>query len=48
MRQECEAKLTLTSTNYETKIASLEKELAEAQEQVRNIQYVWPRNDTLY
>jgi len=40
MRQECEAKLTLTSTNYETKIASLEKELAEAQEQVRDIQYV--------
>ena len=29
MRQECEAKLTLTSTNYETKIASLEKELAD-------------------
>jgi len=27
MRQECEAKLTLTSTNYEAKIASLEKEL---------------------
>jgi len=35
MRQECEAKLTLTSTNYETKIASLEKELAEAQEQAK-------------
>lgn len=29
MRQECEAKLTLTSTNYETKIATLEKELEE-------------------
>ena len=27
MRQECEAKLTLTSTNYEAKITSLEKEL---------------------
>lgn len=34
MRQECEAKLTLTSTNYETKIASLEKELDEVCEQV--------------
>ena len=29
MRQECEAKLTLTSTNYESKIATLEKELEE-------------------
>ena len=34
MRQECEAKLTLTSTNYETRITTLEKELAEAKEQV--------------
>ena len=37
MRQECEAKLTLTSTNYEAKIASLEKELAEAKEMVSKI-----------
>ena len=35
MRQESEAKLTLTSTNYETKVASLEKEIAELKEQVR-------------
>ncbi|RMX46568.1 hypothetical protein pdam_00021581 [Pocillopora damicornis] len=35
MRQECEAKLTLTSTNFETKIAALEKELAEAREQAK-------------
>ena len=34
MRQECEAKLTLTSTNYESKIATLEKELEEAREKV--------------
>ena len=40
MRQECEAKLTLTSTNYETRIATLEKELAEAQELVRDVHYV--------
>ena len=29
MRQECEAKLTLTSTNYESKITSLEKEITQ-------------------
>lgn len=34
MRQECEAKLTLTSTNYETKIASLEKEVEDLHEKV--------------
>ena len=34
MRQECEAKLTLTSTNYETKIANMEKELEDLREQV--------------
>ena len=39
MRQECEAKLTLTSTNYETKIATLEKELSEAREPVRDVQH---------
>lgn len=35
MRQECEAKLTLTSTNYESKIATLEKELEEAREKAK-------------
>lgn len=39
MRQECEAKLTLTSSNYETKIATLEKELEEAREQVSDVHH---------
>lgn len=47
MRQECEAKLTLTSTNFETKIAALEKELAEAREQVRGVQCVFDLEVTI-
>ena len=34
MRQECEAKLTLTSSNYEIKVASLEKEVEDLREKV--------------
>ena len=48
MRQECEAKLTLTSTNYETKIATLEKELTEAKEQVRDVQYLFDPEVSIY
>lgn len=36
MRQECEAKLTLTSSNYEIKVASLEKEVEDLREKVKN------------